>query len=146
MGEDRLRANSGNDTVRELDGHDWLEGGSGVDTISGGVGNDVLAGGSGNDVLFGGAGNDLFVFTKSSGVDRVSDFDVVNDHIVLFNKSVVQSVNQEDIDGNGIQDLTLTFTNGVGSVILLGVSSLAEVKFASADVLNRHPARAYTLF
>ncbi|MBD2021651.1 DUF4394 domain-containing protein [Leptolyngbya sp. FACHB-36] len=60
------------------------------DRLLGGDGNDTLTGGVGDDVLSGGAGSDQFVFNSSTafdaaglGVDRVRDFEVSVDKIVL---------------------------------------------------------------
>ena len=66
-----------------------MEGGSGNDTSKGGSGNDVLVGGVGNDALTGGAGKDQFVFdfapNATSNLDRVTDFNVADDTIILEN-------------------------------------------------------------
>ena len=66
-----------------------LNGGIGNDTLIGGGGNDVLYGGAGKDTLTGGAGNDYFVFNTalnaSTNVDRITDFNVVQDTIRLEN-------------------------------------------------------------
>ena len=43
-------------------------------TLIGGTMNDILHSGVGNDTLTGGAGNDLFLFTKGSGSDVITDF------------------------------------------------------------------------
>lgn len=54
--------------------------------IIGNAGNNVLNGGLGNDLLTGGAGNDSFVFSTTLGlgnVDRITDFSVVEDIILL---------------------------------------------------------------
>lgn len=62
-----------------------IDGGSGNDTIKGSAGADIITGGVGNDVLTGGAGADSFLFNtslnKSSNVDRITDFSVVDDTI-----------------------------------------------------------------
>jgi serralysin len=67
-----------------------LDGGAGNDTLKGGAGNDKVYGGLGKDVLYGGAGRDIFAFdtrpNKTSNLDRVMDFRVVDDTIWLDNK------------------------------------------------------------
>jgi len=59
-----------------------LDGGGGKDILDGRGGNDNLIGGTGNDTLTGGTGQDTFYFTsKSDGIDRITDFSVVDDVI-----------------------------------------------------------------
>ena len=56
--------------------------------LSGNDGNNVLNGGLGADTMTGGAGSDTFVFNTALGagnVDRITDFDVVEDRIRLDN-------------------------------------------------------------
>lgn len=70
-------------------GANSLNGGAGKDTLSGGSGNDSLNGSAGNDLLAGGAGLDSFVFTSAlsatSNLDRVGDFNSVDDRFLLEN-------------------------------------------------------------
>lgn len=139
-GEDHLVGGNGNDTVRGEGGHDWLEGNNGNDALFGGDGNDVLLGGNGNDMLSGGAGDDLFVFGRGGGTDTVADFDVESDRVVLLDDAEVKSATVADVNGDGIADLTLAFTNGAGSAILLGVGALGPVVFADPEILAGHPA------
>jgi VCBS repeat-containing protein len=144
-GEDHLIGGNGNDTVRGDDGHDWLEGNNGNDLLFGGNGNDVLWGGYGSDILSGGAGQDLFVFDRGGGSDTVLDFDVASDRLVLLDGAGVQGSKVSDVNGDGVQDLTLAFTNGAGTVTLLGVSSFELVRFEDAGVLGSHPASDFFL-
>ncbi|MFC5068076.1 tandem-95 repeat protein [Flaviflagellibacter deserti] len=63
-----------------------LSGNAANNSLSGGGGNDVLKGGQGTDSLTGGAGLDQFVFNTALGasnVDKVKDFNVNDDTIVL---------------------------------------------------------------
>ncbi|WP_237168651.1 M10 family metallopeptidase C-terminal domain-containing protein [Paracoccus shandongensis] len=58
----------------------------GQDTLRGGAGSDLLDGGLAADTLIGGAGEDSFRFSTALGggnVDRIADFDVADDLIVL---------------------------------------------------------------
>jgi len=56
-----------------------------ANSIQGGAGNDTLIGGAGADTLIGSTGEDVFGFTSiGGGVDRISDFSVVSDHIGLL--------------------------------------------------------------
>lgn len=63
-----------------------LTAGAGNDTLAGGLGNDTLNGGLGNDISTGGLGADSFVFSANpgpAGIDRILDFNVVDDTILL---------------------------------------------------------------
>jgi serralysin len=79
----------GNDSITGNSVANMLKGNGGNDTISGLAGNDKLHGGLGNDTLTGGSGNDQFVFdtllNAKSNVDRITDFYVPGDQIVLEN-------------------------------------------------------------
>jgi Ca2+-binding RTX toxin-like protein len=70
-------------------GNDVLRGGAWNDILRGGLGEDLLTGGLGNDVLTGGAGEDQFLFNfapnSTSNLDRITDFNVADDTIVLEN-------------------------------------------------------------
>ena len=139
-GEDRLAGGNGVDSLHGGSGHDWLDGGNGADLLYGGVGNDVLAGGNGADLLSGGFGADLFVLGKGGGSDTIADFDTAFDRLVLQDGIRVKSARLEDIDGDGVLDLTIGFSGGGGSVTLLGVSSAADVRFEMPEILGSHPA------
>lgn len=80
---------SGADQIIGNDGANSLSGKRGADRLFGLDGNDVLRGGSGNDALAGGAGQDRFLFdekpSRIGNRDRISDFAVVDDTIVLDN-------------------------------------------------------------
>ena len=94
----------GNDTINGLASNDFINGGADNDSIIGGLGNDSLVGGSGNDTLNGGRGNDTltggtgsnrFLFNTllaTAGVDRITDFSISLDKIVL-DKSVFSALN-----------------------------------------------------
>jgi len=62
-----------------------LTGNNAANTIIGGLGDDVLIGKGGSDILTGGSGGDAFVLDSLSGVDRITDFEVVFDIIRLEN-------------------------------------------------------------
>ena len=81
-----LSGNRHANTLSGGDGNDTLSGSGGNDTLSGGAGNDLLAGGSGTDTLTGGGGQDQFRFDTAlsvAGVDRITDFSVTDDTLVL---------------------------------------------------------------
>jgi hypothetical protein len=153
-GEDRLDGGNGNDVLNGLGGHDLLKGGNGSDSLYGGSGNDILIGENGNDLLFGGdgrdvlaggngtdlleggAGADIFQFGRGGGRDTVTDFQVGVDRIALEDGIGVAGGKVGDVNGDGVQDLTLVFTNGGGQAILLGVSDFSLVGFAPAQDLS----------
>jgi Ca2+-binding RTX toxin-like protein len=110
VGDDQLYGGAGNDTLYGEEGRDRLNGGVGDDFLSGdagddvlrgGRGNDTLIGGDGNDRLFGGPGTDEFHFTKTSGHDRILDFDPLLDKLHLFGIDP-SDVSLKDV-GNGLE-------------------------------------------
>ncbi len=79
-----IAGNGANNNLNGGTGNDTLTGGGGNDTLIGGTGNDVLVGGTGNDTLTGGSGSDRFTFnSRSEGIDRITDFSVVDDTIYV---------------------------------------------------------------
>ena len=154
-GEDKLSGGIGSDTLNGLGGHDWLDGGIGNDKLYGGDGNDVLFGdlgndtlwggngrdvlfgGLGNDTLYGGAGADSFHFGRLEGSGTIADFDTAEDKIVLDDGVSVTRTRVQDVNRDGIKDLTLTLSWGT-SVTLLGVSDAAQVKYGAPDYYSDH--------
>jgi Ca2+-binding RTX toxin-like protein len=91
-GSDISDGGAGNDLIFGNGGSDSLLGNAGNDTLMGGAGNDTLEGGLGQDTLTGGVGNDFFKLTEVSlpcpspaSRDRVTDFSVADDTIILAN-------------------------------------------------------------
>lgn len=83
-GNDTLDGGTGNDTLTGAAGNDVLFGGAGNDTLNGGGGSDTLDGGAGRDLLIGGAGADTFVFSRGYGADRIRDFSLAQNDMLLF--------------------------------------------------------------
>jgi VCBS repeat-containing protein len=153
-GEDVLNGDNGNDVLSGLGGHDLLVGGNGndvllggsgndilvgengTDLLSGGDGRDVLAGGNGNDGLEGGAGADIFQFGKGGGTDTVVDFEVGVDRLELESGIGVAGSQFGDVNGDGVLDLSIAFTHGGGTAVLLGVSDFSLVDFAPVQDLS----------
>ena len=91
---------------------DVLTGDDENNLLYGYAGDDVLNGGAGNDILRGGEGQDNFVFTTSSGRDRILDFNIGEDLIDLtdfgFNTfSEIEALLSEE-DGSVIIQLSDT--------------------------------------
>jgi serralysin len=136
--DDRINAGTGNDTVYGFEGADDLYGGSGndklfggkgwdelfgesgVDTLDGGAGIDFLDGGTGNDWMTGGSEADTFIFKTGNGYDTITDFQLGTDKLVIEGITV-RTLTSKDVDGNGKQDLIITFGSGGGNVTLLDV-------------------------
>ncbi|MDB9414783.1 hypothetical protein PN446_19935, partial [Microcystis aeruginosa CS-567/02] len=64
-------------------GNDTIKGGSGDDLLIGGEGSDSINGGLGNDTLQGGSGQDSFFFGANNGQDRIDDFDIATEKIII---------------------------------------------------------------
>ena len=96
-GSDHLFGGPGDDEVRGGEDDDLLFGGPGDDRVIGSSGNDVIAGDDGHDALEGREGQDAFVWADAGGgVDRVLDFDLGLDRLVLgdlFAGAVVTAAN-----------------------------------------------------
>lgn len=70
--------------------------GASNDNLVGTNGDDRLNAGAGNDTLTGGAGNDIFIFNDANAgeVDRVSDFEIGQDTLVLADVPVGTNLGQ----------------------------------------------------
>jgi Ca2+-binding RTX toxin-like protein len=137
-GNDTLYGGAGNDSLAGGAGDDLILGGDGNDTLQGDDGNDLLRGGAGNDTLAGGAGNDTFDFNRSSGTDRISDFDLtlVDGHTTdLLDMADLQNPDGSPLQwgdftiaNDGLGNTLLTFPEGE-TVLLLGVAPGGIGKF-----------------
>lgn len=125
---------SGDDTINDAGrairyytdgggGNDTLIGGTLTDALVGGLGDDRLDGREGADSLVGGAGADRFIFSGTTGNDRIIDFAAGVDTIdlsafgigpanvtsALVGPTRVLSV---DTTFDGVADFTITLING----------------------------------
>ncbi len=85
--------NDGNDTFTNSStvsvtidggkGDDTIKGGTSDDGLIGGEGSDSINGGLGNDTLQGGSGQDSFFFGANNGQDRIDDFDIATEKIII---------------------------------------------------------------
>lgn len=82
-GDDHLMGNLGDDILFGQAGEDTLDGGEDDDILYGGEGADTLVGGSGDDIMWGEEGADSYLFSGSTGVDKIIDFDFSEDKLVV---------------------------------------------------------------
>jgi Ca2+-binding RTX toxin-like protein len=107
-----------------------LQGNSGDNKLFGEAGIDFLSGGKGNDLLTGGADADTFIFHKGDGVDTVTDFENVFDHITLVDFNITTfSQLQSHISAHG-DDVWIAF----GSDKLV----LQDTKLSDMDTNDFH--------
>ena len=66
-------------------GNNVIIGNSAINQLRGGNGNDTLDGKAGNNVLTGGIGSDIFRFTTINHIDKITDFNVLDDTVQLEN-------------------------------------------------------------
>jgi Ca2+-binding RTX toxin-like protein len=115
-GIDKATGGLGIDIMFGQNGNDQLQGGGGNDSLDGGNGKDVLEGGTDlgtatvtvttglppvvtmvvGDVLTGGKGPDTFIYALGDGVDRITDFRVGQDELVLEGITQAQLVSTTD--------------------------------------------------
>jgi Ca2+-binding RTX toxin-like protein len=82
-GADLVYGNLGDDTVDGGNGSDTVRGGQGADVLQGGLGDDYLSGDRGDDTVSGGFGHDTFHGSQDAGIDRVLDFNALDDVVRL---------------------------------------------------------------
>ena len=101
---------------------DVLIGNSGVNTIQGG---------GGDDTLTGGGSSDTFVLNSGEGIDRITDFIIGEDSIVLSTGLNIQNITAIQGSGNGYND-TMIIHHDETLAILTGIeaSSLSANDFA----------------
>jgi Ca2+-binding RTX toxin-like protein len=102
-----------------------LVGDNSNNSIDGAGGNDTVDGAGGDDFLVGGSGDDLFVFGSGDGDDTIADFTVGQDALLLEDGILVDSLQEQDVNGDSVVDTTVHFDSG-DKVDLLGVSGIAE--------------------
>lgn len=113
-GANLVYGNLGADTCDGGDGDDIVRGGQGDDVISGGAGNDFLAGDRDNDTISGGSGADIFSTHGAAGIDRVTDFSLVQGDRVQLDAGTQYTLAQVGAD-------TVINMTGGGQMILVGV-------------------------
>jgi Ca2+-binding RTX toxin-like protein len=93
---ENLVGGSGDDNFTGSNQANVLNGGAGGDTISGGQGNDRIIGGKDADLLSGGVDSDVFVFTRGSGVDTITDFAATGKAHDFIDLSAYAGINSTD--------------------------------------------------
>ncbi len=132
-GSDTLGGGAGNDLIVGGTGRDVVFGGEGDDTVRAGSGNDLIWSGSGDDILSGERGNDTFYFSEGHGADRIEDFELGIDTLVLTNtvygvaartgtSEGLPALQVEETVAGGASGLLLTTGEG-DSIFLVGLTS-----------------------
>jgi Ca2+-binding RTX toxin-like protein len=126
-GPDTLRGAGGADTLSGGDGADNIGGGTGDDVLSGGAGNDVLRGGAGDDVITTGAGSDRVLLVVGDGADRVTDFVLGTDRVVLPG-ATASEVTASVATRGGVSGLELKLADGASLFLEgLGMASAKQL-------------------
>ena len=98
--KDIIQGGAGFDYIDGKDGNDTIYGGEDIDFLMGNQGDDMLSGDGGNDFILGGAGNDTFVLEFfDNGIDRINDFDINEDKIVIKGVSADAEVDYDNKSG-----------------------------------------------
>lgn len=132
-GNDTVFGGSQNDTISGGLGNDEIFDGSGDDIVRGESGNDTLRSASGDDTLIGGSGADNFVFTGGHGNDRIDDFSVADDRLVINNTNT-DFANVSDVIAaasntviGGVSGILLN-TGGADSIFIVGLT-VSDISF-----------------
>jgi len=131
-GHDAIFASGGDDIVLGGADNDTLFGGSGDDTVGGDGGHDEIYGGTGDDILSGGGGTDIFYFRPGSGSDRITDFNLTDDTLVLT--QYAERFNSEDeiraaaslVSLEGQSGLLFALGSG-DEIFLAGITNAAQI-------------------
>jgi serralysin len=100
----------------------WYGGGNSLDNIiKGNTSNQQFDGGKGNDVLTGGGGADIFIFSKGSGADLITDFSS-NDKIRLNGYGVTSFAQVQKLAHQVGADTVLDLGGG-DKIVLQGVKA-----------------------
>ena len=122
------------DVINAQGGDDILSGLSGNDLLRGEKGNDVLDGGTGTNLLGGGEGNDGFIINTDGSFDRIVDFEVGSDLIILQDGLTFAQLDITQVD----EDTQIRYLgNPEPSALLENVeaSSITEGDFLTAPLV-----------
>ena len=131
-GDDSILGGAGADTLIGSYGADYLSGGAGDDSLRGGNGMDTLYGGTGNDTLTGGKHRDVFVYSKSTGNDIITDYTAGIDKIKISSGTITETT---------ISDDDLIFTIGKGT---LTIQNGANKKITVIDSADNETTQIYS--
>jgi Ca2+-binding RTX toxin-like protein len=148
-----LTGTEGNDFLGGYDSDDSIAGLGGDDQLSGDAGNDTLDGGAGNDLLAGGDGNDVYLLSRGSGNDTITNWDDTGAYTdaIQFGPDIAAS--DVRVVRAGI-DLVLSVEGTQDSVTLTGYFSIYngvpgarvdEIRFADGTVWNSDVVKAKAL-
>ncbi len=151
-GNDYLNGGGGNDILRGGGGNDTLLGGDGNDRIGGKSGDDTIIGGAGNDQIWGDAGDDTIIWSVGDGNDAISG----GSHATLGDRLIVNAtapgqtitVTTPGNNGNGftvavgaelvqvdsVEELTVDFTAGSGTLVLVGDFAASGIAISTITV------------
>lgn len=135
-GSDRLIGGIGNDTLDGGSGNDSLRGDPAGSFISG---DDRLIAGSGNDWLEGGGGADVFVFSRTSGDNRIGTLDLSGGGRQIVGQDFEISVDDIDLqafdlDWAGVQ--SRLSTDGNGNTVFTFNSGPTQFTLTIEDILH----------
>ena len=117
--DSQVNGNLGSDSVYGGAGNDAVFGGQGNDLLFGDAGNDTLSGDLGSDTLTGGAGADLFVFTRTSGADQITDFSFAEGDRIQLGEGLAPGAVIATAAGTKIE------LGGGVSIVLAGIGAAA---------------------
>ncbi|WP_293361772.1 calcium-binding protein [Phenylobacterium sp.] len=111
---DLVYGNLGADTCDGGEGNDIIRGGQDNDVVRGGDGDDYVSGDRGDDTMTGDAGADTFHSFGEAGIDRVTDFSLVQGDRVQLDPGTQYTLAQVGAD-------TVISMTGGGQMILVDV-------------------------
>lgn len=157
LGNDLLEGGPGNDTIYGGQGNDTLRGNDGNNLLFGDLGNDFLYGGAGRNTLIGGEGDDTYFFdpihrsSQLRDVDEIRGFNVVNnpffgDKIAVPVGTRIDTLSlerdrpdlrpsQNDVNGDGLNDIILELENGDFLGVLINDGNLPRRLLLDIDFI-----------
>ncbi len=100
------------------------------DVLIGNAQNNIIDGGTGDDILTGGGGDDVFVISRNSGTDTITDFGLGNDRIALAGGLTAGELSITQGLGNNATDTWIQY----GSDLLASLIDVQASEVASLIV------------